>query len=52
MARCFALATNLAKENEPKENPMDFPNTQSKQCVIHVVCAQHGHLLAYVKVGY
>ena len=26
MARCFGLVTNLAKENEPEENPLDFPS--------------------------
>ncbi len=25
MVRCFGLATKLAKENEPEENPGDFP---------------------------
>ncbi len=38
MARCFGLATNLAKENEPEENPKDFPSKHKlKQCGIHVV---------------
>ena len=29
MAGCFGLATNLAKENEPEENPKDFPKGKS-----------------------
>jgi len=27
MARCFDLATKLAKENEPEENPLGFMST-------------------------
>ena len=33
-----ALArSKLVKENEPEENPQDFPSTQNQQLAIHVL---------------
>ncbi len=41
MARCFGLATNLAKENEPKENPKGFPSKHKENNVLYTLCLLH-----------
>ena len=35
----FGSATNLAKENEPEENPQDFPSTHKVNNVLYTLLA-------------
>ena len=37
MARCLGLGTNLTKENEPEEYPLDFPSTHKVNNVLYTL---------------
>ncbi len=50
MARCFGLATKIAKENEPEENPQDFPSTHKVNNGLYTLLATVFLIFTYFKI--